>query len=237
MGALQIQARGTLGLRLDPLQPSAVNLTNLQTALGSLTADLRLDQDVWRGRVDIGRLDLRPWRAAQSGSAGTGESAPIPDMALQVTARQLRLGDAPFHDLMASVDRRGGIWRSASVQAGVEDSDVALDLSTAQTSALTMRASDAGWLVRALRRGGLARRVTRWLSSSSSPQSSLDTTAPGSAGVPAHPGAGLERREQDLVQSDAHRAGERRQIVVEGPLQLHHVAGLQEAFRIEADAD
>lgn len=145
-----LQARGTLGLRLDPLQPSTVNLTNLQTALGSLTADLRLDQDVWRGRVDIGRLDLRPWRAAQSGSAGTGESAPIPDMALQVTARQLRLGDAPFHDLMASVDRRGGIWRSASVQAGVEDSDVALDLSTAQTSALTMRASDAGWLVRAL---------------------------------------------------------------------------------------
>ena len=145
-----LQARGTLGLRLDPVRPDYINLTNLQTSLGSLTALVRLEQEVWRGRVDIGRLDLRPLRAAPAGGGSSGGSTPLPDMAVQVTAQQLRLGDAPFRNLSAAVDRRGGIWRSATLQAAVEDSEVVLNLSTTRNSALTVHANDAGWLIRAL---------------------------------------------------------------------------------------
>ena len=72
-----------------------------------------------------------------------------PDFLVQVTARQLRLGDAPFSNLAGTVDRRSGIWQSAKLSANIEDSQVSLDIDTPtrQTAAI-LRGSDAGWLIR-----------------------------------------------------------------------------------------
>lgn len=143
-----LQAQGTVGLRLDPLRPERLRLVSARTMLGDLSADLTLDRDVWRGRVDVGRLDLRPLRAAQGEGEAKG-GLEIPDLAVEVAARSLRLGDAPLTGVAGSVDRRRGVWRSANLRASVEDSEVALDLRTQQASALTLRGSDAGWLIRA----------------------------------------------------------------------------------------
>jgi hypothetical protein len=143
-----LQAKGRLGLRLDPLRPERVSFTTLRTSLGDLAADLALDGGTWRGRVDAGRLDLRPLRRSRRASGGGGVT--LPDLAVQVSAAHLRLGDAPFTRLAGSVERRGGIWYAAKLRGNVEDSEVALDLQTRRASVLTLRASDAGWLIRAL---------------------------------------------------------------------------------------
>ncbi len=86
-----------------------------------------------------------------SGRAGRrgGDAGTIPDFLVQVTARQLRLGDAPFSNLAGSVERRRGIWQSAKITANIEDSQVSLDVDTPtrQTAAI-LRGSDAGWLIR-----------------------------------------------------------------------------------------
>jgi hypothetical protein len=141
-------AEADVGLRLDRVTPERIALRTLRGPLGDLTADLTLDGTRWRGRVDVGRLDLRPVLQSSGGGAGGGAGA-IPDFLLQLTARQLRLGDAPFTNLAGSVERRGGIWRSAKVAGNIEDSQVSLDLDTPtrQTAAI-LRGSDAGWLVR-----------------------------------------------------------------------------------------
>ena len=54
------RAEGETDLGLEPLQPRRVLLRQLRGPLGDLTADLALDGSRWRGRVDIGRLDVRP---------------------------------------------------------------------------------------------------------------------------------------------------------------------------------
>ena len=142
------QAEGDANLRLDPVAPERIALRQLRGPLGDLTADLNLDGARWRGRVDVGRLDLRPLLQRAGGSAG-GDPPTIPDFLVQVTARQLRLGDAPFSNLTGTVDRRNGIWQSAKVSANIEDSQVSLDIDTPtrQTAAI-LRGSDAGWLIR-----------------------------------------------------------------------------------------
>ena len=75
----------------------------------------------------------------------------IPDFNVQLTANRLRLGDAPFSGLSATVVRRDGIWQGATVRANVEDSEVRVDANTTgRETAATLRGSDAGWLIRAL---------------------------------------------------------------------------------------
>lgn len=70
---------------------------------------------------------------------------------MQLTANRLRLGDAPFSGLSATVVRRDGIWQGATVRANVEDSEVRVDANTTgRETAATLRGSDAGWLIRAL---------------------------------------------------------------------------------------
>jgi hypothetical protein len=142
------QAEADVDLRLDPVAPERVALRQLRGPLGDLTAELILDGAGWRGRVDVGRLDLRPVLQGTGGAAG-GDGGTIPDFLVQVTARQLRLGDAPFSNLAGSVERRRGIWQSAKVTASIEDSQVSLDVDTPtrQTAAI-LRGSDAGWLIR-----------------------------------------------------------------------------------------
>ena len=140
---------GDVSLRLDPVRPEVITVRRLRMPLGDLTADLRLDGNRWRGRVDIGRLDLRPMLQADGGSGGS--SATIPDFSVQVTANQLRLGDAPFTGLSATVVRRGGIWNGATARANVEDSEVRLDVNTTdRETGATLRSTDAGWFIRAL---------------------------------------------------------------------------------------
>lgn len=144
-----LAAQGSLGLRLEPLRAERVTLGRLETPLGRGSADLAWRGDAWQGRVDLGDADLRPLRqelrARETGSAPT----PIPDFAVDVSARSLRLGDAPLAGLKGRVERRGGIWRAARLRAAIEDSEVTLDLATAARTALTLRANDAGWLIRA----------------------------------------------------------------------------------------
>ena len=144
------QAEADVNLRLEPLTPERIALRQLRGPMGDLAADLNLDGTRWRGRVDVGRLDLRPLLQRTGGSAG-GDAATIPDFLVQVTARQLRLGDAPFSNLAGTVERRRGSWQSAKLTANIEDSQVSLDVdtSTRQTAAI-LRGSDAGWLIRGL---------------------------------------------------------------------------------------
>ena len=65
---------------------------------------------------------------------------------MQVTANQLRLGDAPFSGLSATVIRRDGIWDGVTLRANVEDSEVRLDVNTTnrQTAATLGAAMPAG---------------------------------------------------------------------------------------------
>jgi AsmA-like C-terminal region/Protein of unknown function len=141
-------AEGGAALRLDPLRAERLSVARLRTPHGDLTGEVALERGAWRGRVDVGRLDVRPLLQAD-GPAGGG-SPEVPDLALQVSAQRLRLGDAPLSRLSGSVERRGGIWRAAKLRGHVEDSEVSLDLDTPkQRSALTLRGSDAGWLIRA----------------------------------------------------------------------------------------
>jgi hypothetical protein len=142
------QAEADVDLRLEPVVAQRVALRQLRGPLGDLTADLTLDGSRWRGRLDVARLDLRPILQRTGGSKG-GDSGTIPDFLVQVTARQLRLGDAPFSNLAGSVERRRGIWQSAKITANIEDSQVSLDVDTPtrQTAAI-LRGSDAGWLIR-----------------------------------------------------------------------------------------
>jgi hypothetical protein len=142
-------AEGGAALQLDPLRPERLSIARLRTPHGDLTGQVALERGVWRGRVDVGRLDVRPLLQAD-GPAGSGASLEVPDLALQVSAQRLRFGDAPLSRLSGSVERRGGIWRTAKLRGHVEDSEVSLDLDTPkQRSALTVRGSDAGWLIRA----------------------------------------------------------------------------------------
>jgi hypothetical protein len=142
-------AEGDVALRLDPVRPEVITIRRLRMPLGDLTADLRLDGARWRGRVDIGRLDLRPTLQAAGGGGDSGTT--IPDFNVQLTANRLRLGDAPFSGLSATVVRRDGIWQGATVRANVEDSEVRVDANTTgRETAATLRGSDAGWLIRAL---------------------------------------------------------------------------------------
>ncbi|MGD9510977.1 MAG: AsmA-like C-terminal domain-containing protein [Geminicoccaceae bacterium] len=139
------QAEGEAGLRLDPVRPDRIVVRRLRAPLGDLTTELALEGSRWRGRVDIGRLDLRPVLNVGGGGGGDGE---LPDFLVQVTARQLRLGDAPFSNLAGMVERRDGIWRTAKLRARIEDSDVSLEVDTPGTTAVILRGSDAGWLIR-----------------------------------------------------------------------------------------
>ena len=102
----------------------------------------------WRGWVDIGRLDLRPVLQAGTGSGG-GTMPTLPDLALDVTARRLRLGEAPFDNLAGRWSARAGFWSAASLRGRIEGSEASLDLRTRnRAGALTLRADDAGWLIR-----------------------------------------------------------------------------------------
>jgi hypothetical protein len=141
-------AEGDTALRLDPVRPERIALRRLRGPLGDLAADLTLDGTRWRGSIEIGRLDLRP--ALQlAGASPDGDSPPLPDFLVQVSARQLRLGDAPFSNLAGSVERRRGIWQSAKIKANIEDSNVSLDVDTpTRRTAAILRGSDAGWLIR-----------------------------------------------------------------------------------------
>ena len=140
------QIEGAAGVRLDPVSPDRVVIRRLRAPLGDLTAELTLDGQRWRGGIDIGRLDLRPI-INTAGGGGGGDGA-LPDFLVQLTARQLRLGDAPFSNLTGSVERRGGIWQTAKLHANIEDSDVNLDVDTPKRTAAILRGSDAGWLIR-----------------------------------------------------------------------------------------
>jgi hypothetical protein len=143
-----LTAEGAAGLRLEPFALDRLALLALRMPMGDLTADLALERGVWRGRVDVGQLDLRPLLQARGGE-GQGKGLAVPDLSLALTARSLRLGDAPFTGLAGTVERTSGIWRSVALRAGIEDSEVGLDLASREgTSALTLRSSDAGWLIR-----------------------------------------------------------------------------------------
>lgn len=143
------QVAGDADLKLNPPRAQRVVLRRLISPLGDLTADLSLDGSRWRGRIDVGRLDLRP--VLQEGGSGGGDAAALPDFLVNVTARQLRLGDAPFSNIDGSVERRRGIWASARLRANIEDSQVSLDVATpAQRTVLTLLGSDAGWLIRGI---------------------------------------------------------------------------------------
>ena len=140
---------GDADLTLEPVQAQRIVLREARGPLGDLTADLSLDGSRWRGRVDIGRLDLRP--AMQGGAGGGGDTVALPDFRLDLSARQLRLGDAPFSNLSGSIEHRRSIWASTRLRANIEDSNVSLDVATpAQRSIITLSGSDAGWLIRGL---------------------------------------------------------------------------------------
>lgn len=149
---------GGLALALDPLRLDRVSLDRVEVPLGDLTARLVLDGGVWRGRVDIGELDVRPlvrgpW---ESGSkAGLPATPPLaartlPDFEIDLTALSLRLGDTPLSRVTGSVGRGGHVWKHAALRARVEESDVRLDLNTVgERSALLVQGSDAGRVIRA----------------------------------------------------------------------------------------
>lgn len=144
------QVEGDADLQLDPPRPQRVELRRLIGPLGDLTANLTLDGTRWRGRVDVGRLDLRPVLHGGGGSAG-GDTPALPDFRVDVTARQLRIGDAPISNLDGSVERRRGIWAVARLRANIEDSQISLDAATpAQRTVVTLIGSDAGWLLRGI---------------------------------------------------------------------------------------
>ena len=63
--------------------PERIVVRRLRAPLGDLTTELALDGSRWRGRVDIGRLDLRPVLNAGGSGGGDGE---LPDFLVQVTA-------------------------------------------------------------------------------------------------------------------------------------------------------
>lgn len=133
--------------RLDPLAPQQIELTQARTPLGDLTLTLFQQRGVWRGHVDIGSMDVRPLMAG-SGSGGGGA---LPDMALAVSARSLRLGETPLSKVIASFEHTGGQWRTASLRGAIQGSDLSLDLTPAERNArLAVRGSDAGWVMRAV---------------------------------------------------------------------------------------
>ncbi|MFO1067754.1 MAG: AsmA-like C-terminal domain-containing protein [Geminicoccaceae bacterium] len=141
------KVEGSGALRLDPLRPERIVLKQLRAPLGDLTADLALQRNVWTGRIDIGTLDLRPLR--ESGDTGGGTTT-IPDMALQLSAARLQLGETPLSRLSGSVERRGGVWRSADLKASIQDSTLSVDLKPGDKGGrLNVRGSDAGWVMRA----------------------------------------------------------------------------------------
>jgi hypothetical protein len=144
------------GLRLDPVRPERIALRQLRSPMGDLTADLTLRDGAWRGRVEVGSLDVRPFLAAAGpgGEAGAGSPAgadPVPDMALQVAAKSLQVGETPFNSLSGSVERRGGLWQRLDLRGKIADSTVSLELATTdRLSQLEVRGSDAGWVLRSL---------------------------------------------------------------------------------------
>jgi hypothetical protein len=143
-----LSGAGSGRVRLDPFRPERIVVRELRGLLGDLTADLALERGIWRGRVDVGQLDLRPVLRQGPGGAG-GEGAGLPDMAVEVSSRQLRFGNAPFTGLGGTVERAGGAWSVARLRGRIEGSEVALDLQTRdRIGALTLRADDAGWLIR-----------------------------------------------------------------------------------------
>jgi hypothetical protein len=140
---------GGASLRLDPMRADRIALTRLRGPPGDLTADLALRDGLWRGRVDIGQLDLR--QALGSGGDQAGGGMMLPEFAIQLAAQRLRLGDTPFSQLKGTIERRGGIWQSANFQANIADSTVNFDLATANArSIVNATGSDAGWVIRSL---------------------------------------------------------------------------------------
>lgn len=135
-------------LRLEPLRPQRITVSRLRSPLGDLTGDVTMVRDVWTGRVDIGSFDARPFM--QGGGSGS-DAAVIPDFALQLSARSLRLGETPLSNLSGSLDRRGGQFRAARLQAGIQGSTLNLDLTNgANGGILNIRGSDAGWVIRSV---------------------------------------------------------------------------------------
>ncbi len=135
-------------LRLEPLRPQRITVSRLRSPLGDLTGDVTMVRDVWTGRVDIGSFDARPFM--QGGGSGS-DAAVMPDFALQVAARSLRLGETPLSNLSGSVDRRNGQFRAARLQAGIQGSTLSLDLTNGPSGgSLNIRGSDAGWVIRSV---------------------------------------------------------------------------------------
>lgn len=146
MPGWRVEAHGTTAL--DPFALQRVELTQARTPLGDLTANLFQQRGVWRGHVDIGSLDARP---LMGGTSGGGSSNALPDMALALSARQLQLGETPLSKLIGSFEYNRGQWRNASLQGAIQDSTVGLELGPADRSTrLTVRGSDAGWVLRSI---------------------------------------------------------------------------------------
>ncbi|HMR33176.1 MAG TPA: AsmA-like C-terminal domain-containing protein [Geminicoccaceae bacterium] len=141
-----VEAHGAAAL--DPFAVQRIELTQGRSPLGDLTASLFQQRGVWRGHVDIGSLDARPLMAGGGGGGGGG---PLPDMALALSARSLRLGETPLSRMIASFEHRGGQWRTASAQGAIEGSTIGLELAPAgRDTRLTVRGSDAGWVLRSI---------------------------------------------------------------------------------------
>ena len=152
-------AEGGAALALAPPYLQSFSLRRLEGPLGDLTARLALERGAWRGQVNIGVLDVRSLVAGGVGGPGgpaaiqsQHRTAPVmPDFAVDLTAKRLQIGETPLNRLTGSLERRGGVWRYADLRARVDGSDVRLDLNTAgPRSALLVRGSDAGWVLRSV---------------------------------------------------------------------------------------
>lgn len=152
-------AEGGAALALAPPRLTNFSLRRLKGPLGDLTARLALERGVWRGQVNIGVLDVRPLMAGGIGGPAAPaanqrrhRTAPvIPDFAVDLSAKRLQIGETPLNRLTGSLEHRGGVWQYAALRARVDGSDVRLDLNTAgRRSALLVRGSDAGWVLRSV---------------------------------------------------------------------------------------
>ncbi|MFO1036326.1 MAG: AsmA-like C-terminal domain-containing protein [Geminicoccaceae bacterium] len=150
-----LNGKGSARVGLDPTSLDKLKVDRLEMPLGALAVDLERRQGSLRGNVAIDRLDLRPVVGKLTAGGAGGGSDPLPNMDIRLTAKELRVGEAPFKAVDARVVRDPGGWGPVNITAKMEaNNDLSVDLVRGKaTGTLNAKASDAGWLARSLTSG------------------------------------------------------------------------------------
>ena len=112
--------------QLDPLRPERLSIARLRTPHGDLTGQVALERGVWRGRVDVGRLDVGPC-SRPMGPRAAARAWKCPTSRSRSAAA--RFGDAPLGRLQR-FRRTARRDLARRLRGHVEDSEVSLDLDT-----------------------------------------------------------------------------------------------------------